>query len=130
MNKNRVFCCLGILSSILLFGACGSAVQRNQMKFGIRAAQSDLWDEAIFRWQKVLKASPESAAAHNNLAVAYEHKGLWDRAEQEYQHALKLDPENEYIQSNYKSFQRNQEAAETEPEPEKKEKKDVTNLGP
>jgi Flp pilus assembly protein TadD len=95
------------------------------MKFGIQAAQSDLWDEAIFRWQKVLKTNPESAAAHNNLAVAYERKGLWEQAEKEYQQALELEPENEHIQSNFQKFQRNMETAEADQEPEKKEKKDV-----
>ncbi len=130
MKKNTFSFSIGILSSIFLLAACGSAGPRNQMKFGIQAAQSDLWDEAIFRWQKVLKADPESAAAHNNLAVAYERKGLWENAEQEYQRALRLDPENEYIQSNYNKFQRNLEATEDDPELEKKEKKDVKNFSP
>jgi type IV pilus assembly protein PilF len=95
------------------------------MLFGIQAAQSRMWEEAIFRWQKVLEQDPDSAAAHNNLAVAYERKGRWEDAEREYQRAMALDPENEYIQANFRNFQTNLEQIEQIQRPEKKEKKDA-----
>jgi Tfp pilus assembly protein PilF len=74
------------------------------LKFGIMVAQKDLWDEAIFQWKKVLKINPNNAAAHNNLAVAYEKKGLFEKAKEEYEKALKLAPNDYRIKSNYESF--------------------------
>jgi Flp pilus assembly protein TadD len=75
MNKKILLSLLVILLLSMVFSACGPATYRNQMLFGIQAAQSKMWDEAIFRWQKVLEQDPDSAAAHNNLAVAYERQG-------------------------------------------------------
>ena len=124
MNKKSLLYLLVILLLGLAFNACGPATYRSQMLFGIQAAQSKMWEEAIFRWQKVLEQEPDSAAAHNNLAVAYERKGRWEDAEREYQRALALAPENEYIQANYKNFQTNMEQIEQIQRPEKKEKKD------
>jgi Tfp pilus assembly protein PilF len=112
----------------VVFAACGGpAYQRNQLKFGIEAAQHELWHEAIFRWEKVIAADPGSAAAYNNLAVAYEKLGRFEEAEKAYQRALALDPEHEHIQANFKRFQENLnqiEEEQTDPEREKKEKKD------
>jgi len=54
----------------------------------------------------VVVSNPDSAAAHNNLAVAYEKKGLLKEAEKEYQVAKKLAPKNEYILSNYEKFKK------------------------
>ncbi len=105
---------------LALFGSgCSSAFQ-SQLQFGIYAAQKNLWDEAIFRWKKVVGSEPNSASAHNNLAVAYEQKGLWKEAESEYKLALKLSPNHEYIQSNYTKFKRNLENLEDEEKNEKK----------
>jgi Flp pilus assembly protein TadD len=91
--------------------------------FGIQAARQDLWDEAIFRWKRVIQIQPDSAAAHNNLAVAYEKKGMWDEAEEEYKIALKLSPANKHIQSNYEKFKKHLETKEKE----NNEKKDKNN---
>ncbi len=91
------------LGIVLVFG-CAGPRRLDQISFGIWAAERDLWDEAIFRWQKVLAAEPGSAAAHNNLAVAYEKKGLWEEARKEYQVALKLAPDNPWVRHNYTRF--------------------------
>ena len=125
MNKKILLSLLVILLLSMVFSACGPATYRNQMLFGIQAAQSKMWDEAIFRWQKVLEQDPDSAADHNNLAVAYERQGRWADAEKEYQQALALAPENEFIQANFTNFQANQEQIEQIQRPEKKEKKDA-----
>jgi tetratricopeptide (TPR) repeat protein len=93
-----------LFSIIVFFLSCSSSLNDEQLKFGIQAAQKDLWDEAIFRWKKVLRSTPNSAAAHNNLAVAYEKKGLLEEAKKEYETALKISPENSSIKSNYQSF--------------------------
>ncbi|MCP2519276.1 tetratricopeptide repeat protein [SCandidatus Aminicenantes bacterium Aminicenantia_JdfR_composite] len=90
---------------IILFVECASVNKiQSHLKFGIIAAQKDLWDEAIFQWEKVLKLNPNSAEAHNNLAVAYERKGLFEKAKEEYEKALKLAPNDYRIKSNYESF--------------------------
>lgn len=125
MNKKILLSLLVISLLSMVFSACGPATYRNQMLFGIQAAQSKMWDEAIFRWQKVLEQDPDSAAAHNNLAVAYERQGRWEDAEKEYQRALALAPENEFIQANFTKFQANLEQIEQIQRPEKKEKRDA-----
>lgn len=122
-QKQRTFP-LVIAFFSLIFSACTPVVQQSQLKFGIQAAQNRLWDEAVFRWKKVLKNNPDSAAAHNNLAVAYERLGRWDEAEKEYQTALELAPGHEHIESNYNNFKKNLEPDEEAEPPKKKEKKD------
>ncbi len=98
---------MSLLILLLLLTGCVMYLPQDEVKFGIEAAQKGLWDEAIFRWERTLQSNPNSPAAHNNLAVAYEKKGDFDKAENEYKKALELSPENEYIQSNYKKFKEN-----------------------
>lgn len=109
MRKKYLLFTLSLLmvSGAMTLISCNRAQVQSQMDFGITAAENDLWDEAIFRWKKVLLENPSSAAAHNNLAVAYEKKGMWEEAKKEYELALKLDPNNNYIQSNYNKFKQN-----------------------
>ncbi len=95
---------------------------QTQIGFGITAAENELWDEAIFRWKKALLENPSSAAAHNNLAVAYEKRGLWEEAKKEYELALQLDPNNDYIQSNYKKFKQIYVSEESNEKTEDKKK--------
>ena len=102
---------------------CASSVPKSQLHFGIYAAERDLWDEAIFRWKKAIQLEPDSSAAHNNLAVAYEKKGLWDEARKEYELAIKLSPKNEYIQANYEKFKQRVEADDKGEDKDEKEKK-------
>jgi Tfp pilus assembly protein PilF len=90
-----------------LLSSCAATHPGDQIRFGIWAADNDLWDEAIFRWKKVLSQDPRSAAAHNNLAVAYEKKGLWEEARKEYETALKLAPENAWVKLNFNKFKEN-----------------------
>jgi tetratricopeptide (TPR) repeat protein len=103
MGKKNVPGLLFLLM-ILGFGAgCVSSPGREQIRFGVWASRQNLWDEAVFRWKSVLETSPNSAAAHNNLAVAYERKGLFDEALKEYEIALRLEPKNSYVKSNYQN---------------------------
>ena len=114
MNK-KMFLCLVILIPLLLSTlSCSRSFQADQMRFGIDAAKRELWDEAIFRWQKVLSASPNSAAAHNNLAVAYEQKGLYEDASKEYEAAKRLAPNNKYILSNIEQFEKLRQGSKKE----------------
>ena len=48
---------------------------KKQVEFGISVAQRGLWREAIYRWERATQIDPTYAAAHNNLAIAYEHEG-------------------------------------------------------
>src|SRR5215467_11313514 len=73
---------------------------KGQLKFGIRAAREDHWDEAIYRWQKALLLDSNNVMAHNNLAVAYEQLGEYEMAMEEYQIAYRLDSQNEVIKNN------------------------------
>jgi Tfp pilus assembly protein PilF len=75
-----------------------------KLEFGRRAAQFQLWNEAIFRWEQVLAADPENAKATNNLAVAFESVGHYERALDLYKKALELDEDSETIRKNYKRF--------------------------
>lgn len=108
----------GLLSILFGYYGCASKGEINQLRLGVWAAEQDLWDEAIFRWQKALEKEPQSAILYNNLAVAYERRGLWEKAKEAYETALKLAPENKYIQANYKYFQENLKSLKS---PEKKE---------
>ncbi len=115
--KRNFFLFSGISLAVLFFqSGCSRSLSDHQLQFGIFAAEKDLWEEAIFRWKKVLLENPTSAAAHNNLAVAYEKKGLWEEAEKEYKEALKISPGNKYILANYESFKKYLQSMEKEVE--------------
>jgi Tfp pilus assembly protein PilF len=120
MHKKLAFYLLVLLVLVISFSSCARQLMDNQLLFGIQAARQDLWDEAIFRWKKVVLSDANSAAAHNNLAVAYEKKGLWEEAKNEYEIALKLRPGNAHIKANYQNFKKNHE-------PVNKDKKDEKN---
>jgi len=75
-----------------------------EMEFGRKAALSGLWNEAIFRWEKVIEAQPDNPDALNNLAVAYESVGNYDRASELYERALALDEDSQAIRRNLKRF--------------------------
>ena len=74
--------------------------QYNQ--FAIKSAELQLWNEAIFRWQHILKIEPQNAKIHNNLGVAYEAVGKIDEAMEAYERATELEPENKFYRFNYR----------------------------
>ena len=113
--KKRLAClAFAFFPLIMICTGCSSSLSNDQLRFGIEAAKRDLWDEAIFRWKKILHSSPNSAAAHNNLAVAYEKKGFWEDAKKEYEIALKLSSNDKHIVSNHKQFMRRYESRKDE----------------
>jgi Flp pilus assembly protein TadD len=75
-----------------------------QVDFGIKAAQRELWNEALYRWKRAVEVDPTYAAAYNNLAIAYEHNGRFDEARTAYEKALELEPNNVLIKQNYDLF--------------------------
>jgi Flp pilus assembly protein TadD len=100
-----------ILSSVVLLmftPALASAQDRDkskeQVEFGIKVAQNNLWNEALYRWQKATELDPNYAAAWNNLAIAYEHEGKFEEAKKAYEKALQLEPKNLMIRQNYDLF--------------------------
>lgn len=121
-SQFRLLLALFSLAFVLSLLGCASKGEINQLRLGVWAAEHDLWDEAIFRWQKALEKEPNSAYLYNNLAVAYEKKGLWEKAKEAYETALKLAPKNKYkyIEANYKYFQEHLKALK---KPERKEEK-------
>jgi Flp pilus assembly protein TadD len=77
---------------------------KKQVEFGISVAQRGLWREAIYRWERATEIDPTYAAAHNNLAIAYEHEGDLEKARAAYEKALELEPNNSFIKQNYELF--------------------------
>lgn len=97
-----------LLSMVLAVAGCRHVTDMEkpatQENFGVQMARSNLWREAMFRFQRAVQLDPASADAHNNLAVAYEANGDFDNAAKEYREALRLDRSNQYIQKNYSRF--------------------------
>jgi Flp pilus assembly protein TadD len=77
---------------------------KEQVDFGIKVAQSGLWKEAAYRWQKAVELDPTYSAAWNNLAIAHEQQGHFEEAQKAYEKALELDPKNMMIRQNYDLF--------------------------
>jgi Tfp pilus assembly protein PilF len=106
--SSMLFRALALLAAIVAFAAPASADARSeskaQVEFGIKVAQSGLWKEATYRWEKAVELDPSYAQAWNNLAIGYEHAGRFEDAENAYQRALKLDPKNLAIRTNYDLF--------------------------
>ena len=101
-NTLRLFCIIVLAAA---FAAAASHDNfKQEMRFGAEAAQRGLWREAAFRWEKILKAEPDNAHVHNNLAVASESLGEFDKARREYEEAHRLAPDSKEIRSNYESF--------------------------
>lgn len=96
---------IAIIGCLILFGCAGSrdATQTEAYnRFAIKAAQAQLWNEAVFRWKQVINIDPEDSKAHNNLGVAYEALGNIDEAIASYQRAAELEPNNKYYRLNYR----------------------------
>jgi len=104
------------LAPLLLSGGCRPPHTYPDLTAGIASARADNWEEAVRFWQSVLAREPGSAAAHNNLAVAYERTGDWDNARKEHETALALDPASPAIKMNFERFKARQEAARADKE--------------
>src|SRR3989454_351271 len=73
--------CIILIASVFP-GAARRDNFKQEMRFGAEAAQRGLWREAAFRWEKILKADPDNAHVHKNLAVAAESLGQFAWARQ------------------------------------------------
>ena len=110
-----IFLSILILCASFSFAETSDEV-KGQIKFGVRAAQDDHWDEAIYRWRKALQLDPNNFMAHNNLAVAYEQMGEYELALEEYLIAYRVNSENQNVKNNldrfrdfYRKYQRQQQ---------------------
>jgi Tfp pilus assembly protein PilF len=102
-NPAAIFLSILILSASFSFAEVKDEV-KGQIKFGVRAAEDDHWDEAIYRWRKALQLDPNNFMAHNNLAVAYEQLGEYELALEEYQISYRLNSENQNVKNNLDRF--------------------------
>ena len=106
-----------LILCLLIFSSCATHKYKSEFDFANKLAKEDLWKEAYFRWLKFLSAGNNTAAVHNNMAVALEKMGKFSEAEIEYQKALKIDPKNTYIKGNYdklKEFLKKNESEKNE----------------
>ena len=77
---------------------------KDEIAFGIRMAERELWSEALFRFQQAESMGDKGAAVYNNMAVAYEALGVFDKAREYYQKALSADRDNQSLRRNYSRF--------------------------
>ena len=77
---------------------------KSQVEFGIKVSQKGLWKEALYRWERAVAIDPTYAAAHNNLAIAYEQAGQFEKARKAYERAMALEPNNAMILQNFELF--------------------------
>lgn len=98
------FVVLGLTLAAVPAFADARSDSKAQVDFGIKAAQRDLWKEALYRWKRAVEIDPTYAAAYNNLAIAFEHNGRFDDARVAYEKALELEPNNVLIKQNYDLF--------------------------
>jgi Tfp pilus assembly protein PilF len=109
MNKipmlfRAVFIGLMLVAAPSAASASARSDAKEQVEFGIKVAQTGLWREAQYRWERAVQIDPTYAEAWNNLAIAYEHSGKFDEARKAYETAIKLDPKNTMIRQNYDLF--------------------------
>ncbi len=104
MRRLILFSVVVLIFAPALASAQDRGKSKEQVEFGIKVAQNNLWNEALYRWQQAVKLDPNYAPAWNNLAIAYEHEGKFDEAKKAYEKALELEPKNLMIRQNYDLF--------------------------
>jgi Tfp pilus assembly protein PilF len=104
MRLFSIFTVFVLTLSAVSLAADARGDAKKQVEFGIAVAQRGLWREAIYRWERATQIDPTYAAAHNNLAIAYEHEGELDKARAAYEKAVELEPGNSFIKQNYELF--------------------------
>lgn len=104
MRTRTLLAVLLLAAAVAPLSADARSDAKRQVEFGISVAQRGLWREAIYRWERAAQIDPTYAAAHNNLAIAYEHEGDLVKARAAYERALELDPSNTLVKQNYELF--------------------------
>ena len=104
MRTRTWLAALLLVSVVAPLSADARSDAKKQVEFGISVAQRGLWREAIYRWERAVQIDPTYAAAHNNLAIAYEHEGDLVKARAAYERALEIEPSNTMVKQNYELF--------------------------
>jgi len=104
MRTRTWLAALLLVSVVAPLSADARSDAKKQVEFGISVAQRGLWREAIYRWERAVQIDPTYAAAHNNLAIAYEHEGDLAKARAAYERALEIEPGNAMVKQNYELF--------------------------
>lgn len=113
MSRHRIrnLVTFGLAIALLIGGASASELAAqgkkgagSQLEFGIKMAKRGLWNEALFRFSRVLKERPGDPRVLNNMAVAYEAIGEFDKALEYYKLALERDSGNRELRRNYAQF--------------------------
>lgn len=94
---------------VVLLAGCASSGRdlskaRDEMEVGVEAGQRGYWREALFRFERAQKASPDDPEVLNNVAVALEAVGRYDDALATYKKALAVAPKNQTLRRNYARF--------------------------
>ena len=96
---------LAILATLVVLLGAGhvhagfeEAIKRNN--FGAELMKQGRLDEAIAEFQRAVEVDPNYAAAHFNLAYAYERRDRIDDAIAQYKKAIQADPRNVLGQNN------------------------------
>ncbi len=105
----KIFVFVVLALSILGCGVSHDELIHQYNDFAIHAAQADLWNEAVLRWQQIIEIDPKNAKAYNNLGVAYEALEQFDKALAAYNTAITLDPSNRVYRENRINFQLNRQ---------------------
>jgi len=100
---------MAVLALAALSSGCASTKgtggeARAQMREGVRAAQRNYWQEALFRFQRAQGLEPNDGEILNNVAVALEAMGRYEDALAIYKQALKDAPKSSVIRKNYARF--------------------------
>lgn len=98
----------GVLVTTIISVACASSGAQSQahaeMREGVRAAQRNYWQEALFRFQNARAIDPSDPEVLNNLAVALEALGRYDEALVTYKQALQSGSKPSALRRNYARF--------------------------
>jgi Flp pilus assembly protein TadD len=112
---------------LTVIGACSTrkSVVNTELSFANKLAKEGLWKEAHYRWKRVLAEGKDTAALHNNIAIALEKMGRFEEAKAEYKKALAIAPNNPTIQGNLKKLMKylKNEDDEDDEERDKNEKR-------
>jgi len=99
---------LAALTAIAIAVGCASGGAKghahDEMREGVRAAQHNYWQEALFRFEKAKALEPANPEVMNNLAVALEALGRYDEALAAYKEALKGASKSTTLRRNYARF--------------------------
>ncbi|HUK14001.1 MAG TPA: tetratricopeptide repeat protein [Thermoanaerobaculaceae bacterium] len=97
------------MAAVVLAAGCASSGSPQgkanaELKAGVRAAERNYWQEALFRFERARALVPADPEVLNDVAVAYEALGRFDEALATYKEALKGSPRSIALKKNYARF--------------------------